>query len=120
MLVHRQQARRGYAKNPKDFHVLKKKYNSIEVLHGLAWKINVKPIEITQTQGSREHVLEHFRGKTDRNRHMPQTVIIVSYIDAYSIRNVWKCFLCVQCVRKVNVTCLRQEFRAFSASQDLM
>ena len=59
---------------------------SIQVRHGLAWKIKVKSIEITQTQRSREHVLEHFRGKTDRNRHMPQTVIIAGYIDTYSIK----------------------------------
>ena len=34
----------------------------------------------------REHVFEHFHRKTDRNPHMPQTVIIVGYIDAYNIR----------------------------------
>ena len=86
----------------------------------MTWEINVKSIEITQTQGSREHVLEHFRGKTDRNRHMPQTAITAGYIDTYSIMDVWKCFLCVQCVGKVNLTCLRQQFREISASQDLM
>ena len=75
---------------------------------------------ISKNHRFREHVLEHFHGKTDRNHHMPQTAIIVGYIDAYIIRNVWKCFLCVQCVRKVNITCLRRQFRAFAASQDLM
>ena len=68
----------------------------------------------------REHVLEHFHEKTDRNREMPQTANMVGYIVAYSIRMVWKCFLCVQYVRQVIQTRLQQHFRAFSASQDLM
>ena len=42
-----------------------------------------KPMKIIKNHGFREHVLEHFHEKTDRNREMPQTTIMVGYIVSY-------------------------------------
>ena len=45
MLVYRQLACRGYAKDPRTFYKFKKKYNSIQVLHEIEHVFKADPAD---------------------------------------------------------------------------